>query len=473
MHIEKGRRSADESFWQSVDAAVGANGGLLAAFHEFETAKRIVEHQRQAAELAKAKAQLARWRRAGNATQDEPDEVGPVEFELAAAAVASPDHGQPVVDVALRSTEAYPGYFVEQKDDEVSTVPTRREVFGYAGAGLTSKLPRVVQALEVTRQVGFPDTDTAMLENMDTVIGHYKRTFRRVPPAELYDELLGVRVHAGRLLRPGGPDSTSGKRDFLVMTSWLSNLLALVTCDLKDHAASLVWCADAERWGQAARCPELAGWAAQTRVLLSFYDGHARDAVAQAQRGQSVTPRGTVVHAKLLVQEMRAWARLGDHEKVTDVRRRAEKAIATLSNGTPTRGAFSISLAGDPPYTATSLLLLGRHKEAVEVTRRVIASFYTSRDSEAEDPSGFARTHLILALALAGLRKLDEACAAGSKALDATRLVWPTVVLARRLDRILLHDFAGSTEAREYHERYAAIVGNGPSTSGRSAGPAS
>lgn len=165
---------------------------------------------------------------------------------------------------------------------------------------------------------------------------------------------------------------------------------------------------------------------------------------------------------------MRAWALIGDSDKVSSTRRRAEEAIATLPPHTPTRGTFSIGLADDPPYTATSLLFLGRHKEAVNATRRVIAAFYGSCTGEGrrEHPSGFARTYLILALALAGLGKLDEAYAAGSVALEAPRPVWPVAVLAGKLDRKLMRDFADTAEAGAYHERYVAAMQQNPSGGG-------
>jgi transcriptional regulator with XRE-family HTH domain/tetratricopeptide (TPR) repeat protein len=404
---------------------------------------------------------------AERASAQQPD--GPVQAAEPPIATTSYDQGNS-------------GGFAEGSDREVGTAPTRREVFGYAGAGVTvagfeqvtTRLPRAVQALEATRQLGRSDTDTVALDDLGTVVDHYKQIFPKVPPAELYDELLGVRVYAGRLLGSLDSDAASGNRDLLVLTCWLSNLLALATCDLKDHAASLVWCADVERWSRAAGHPELAGWAAQTRVLLSFYEGQAGAAVAQAQRGQALAPLGTVLHARLLVQEMRAWARLGNAEKVASMRRRAEKAIARLPANAPRGGAFSISLADDPPYTATSLLLLGRHEEAADVTRRIIAVSYGTRTGEAANPSGFARAHLILALSLAGSGRLDETYAAGSTALATARPVWPTMVLARRLDRVLLHDFAGTAEARDYHERYLSAVDESSSISGRGvSGPAS
>ncbi|MBV9447291.1 MAG: hypothetical protein JO345_15520 [Streptosporangiaceae bacterium] len=340
----------------------------------------------------------------------------------------------------------------------------------YLGDARAQELvPRVVRALEVTRHAGI--SELAAPEDLDAVVEHYKQIFRSAPPSELYHEILGVRAHVGTLL-----DSTraaNSHSDLVVMAGWLSNLLALVTHDLHDRAASLVWCADAERRSREAHYPELEGWAAQTRALMSFYDGRAHEAVTHAQRGQQFASLGTVAHAKLVAEEMRAWALIGNSDKVSSTRWRAEKAIAQLPADTPRRGALSISLAEDPPFTATSLLLLGRYQEAVEATRRVIAIFYGSDSDEGrrEHPSGFARTHLILALALAGLGELGEAHAAGCVALDVPRLTWPVAVLAGQLDQTLMRDFTHTAEACAYHERYVAAMQQNPSVGGQPARP--
>jgi hypothetical protein len=106
----------------------------------------------------------------------------------------------------------------------------------------------------------------------------------------------------------------------------------------------------------------------------------------------------------------------------------------------------------------------------VEATRRVIATFYGScTGGGGEHPSGFARTYLVLALALAGLGKLDEAYAAGSVALEAPRLVWPVAVLAGKLNRKLMRDFTGTAEACVYHERYVTALRQNPSVGGQPA----
>jgi len=373
-----------------------------------------------------------------------------------------------------RTLDTIPRSDVGELDDQgVNPVPTRREMFGYIGMGLLASglerigvplpgghppaSPRVLHALEVTRRTAAPNLDYGTVEDLTELVEHYARTFRRTSPVELYGEILGVRAYAGSLL--SSMPTPSEHPDLVIAVGWLSNLLALVTHDLGDHAAALVWCADAERHGQEAGHPELAGWAAQTRVLMAFYDGQAREAVVHARQGQAVAPIGTVAHAKLVAQEMRAWALLGDAQMVRDTRRRAEETIAKLPSETPTQGAFSISLAADPPYTATSLLLLGQLQESAELIRQVIATHYGpgGRDGPGEHPAGFALAHLRLAFALAGLGRLDEAHSAGTTALDTPRPVRPVVVLAGELDRTLTRDFGDTAEARDYHERYAAV----------------
>jgi tetratricopeptide (TPR) repeat protein len=300
------------------------------------------------------------------------------------------------------------------------------------------------------------------VQQLEQGVAHYAAVFRRTLPETLYPDLLGVRLHVGELL--DGPLTLRQHRDLLIIAGWLSNLLGLLCFDLGEHLAAGAWCTDVEKRTQDAAHPELAAWAAQTRVLMAFYGGRAREAVTYAQQGQAFAPLGTVGHAKLVAQEMRAWAQLGDAREVSSARRRAEQAIAKLPAETPTQGAFSISRAGDPPYTATSLLLLGQFQAAEAITRHVITSHYgvDGRNGPGEHPAGFALAHLRLALALAGLGRLDEAQGAGNIALAAPRPVRSVVVLAGELDRTLARSFGDTPEVRDFHERYVTAAGRTP-----------
>jgi hypothetical protein len=215
-----------------------------------------------------------------------------------------------------------------------------------------------------------------------------------------------------------------------------------------------VWCTDSQRRSHEAGNPEPAAWALLTRSMIAYYQGQPRQSLTLAARGRAGVPLGSVVHAKLAAQEMRAAALAGDAARMTEARTHAAKAMARLPAVRPT-GVFSMAAGEDPPYTATSLMLAGDFGEAVTATNRVIQAAYQLESRQrGANPSGYARSLLILGLAQAGNRRLDDAVAAGHEALSGSRLAWPTLVLAGQLDRVLARDFVGCRQAREYHARY-------------------
>ena len=183
---------------------------------------------------------------------------------------------------------------------------------------------------------------------------HYAHVVAVAPSAAVYDELTSARGFAGTLLSRG---ATAGRADLAVTAGWLSSLLAIAATDLGDHAAAVVWCADAARRGREAGHPELAGWAALTRSHIAWYQGDPARSAEAARRGQDETSLGTVAYVKLAAQEMRCLAMLGDTAGMTAARRRAAAAAVRLSPAAARNGAYSVQLADDPPYTATSLLV--------------------------------------------------------------------------------------------------------------------
>jgi hypothetical protein len=89
------------------------------------------------------------------------------------------------------------------------------------------------------------------------------------------------------------------------------------------------------------------------------------------------------------------------------------------------------------------------------MTRRIIDTAYRPQARAPWDqPTNYARTLLILALAAAGLGDLDQAAAAGTAALECGRVVWPTMVLASKLDRALARQFPGAAPRADFHARY-------------------
>jgi transcriptional regulator with XRE-family HTH domain len=308
-----------------------------------------------------------------------------------------------------------------------------------------------VEALQVA-MTGDPAGPDIGADGLAELVLHYAHALAVAPSAAVYGELLSARSFAATLL---GGSSLRQRQDLTVTAGWLSSLLAILAADLGDHAAAVVWCADTERRGRDASYPELLGWAALTRALIAWYQGDPFASAAAARRGHADGQPGTVAHAKLAAQEMRCLAMLGDAAGMADARRRAAAAMARLGPPTPAASVYSVPRAEDPPYTATSLLLAGRYAEAAQMTQRIIDVAYRPQARTPWDqPTNYARTLLILALAAAGLGDLDEAVAAGTAALDGSRLVWPTMVLAGQLDQALARRFPRTGSAADFHARY-------------------
>jgi hypothetical protein len=189
--------------------------------------------------------------------------------------------------------------------------------------------------------------------------------------------------------------------------------------------------------------------------MIAYYRGQSRTSILLSAQGQNIAPIGTVIHAKLAALEMRAAAMAGDSARMTCARRHAAKAMENLSGSAKSTGVFSITAGQDPPYTATSLFLIGHFSEAVSATNRVLQAVYQSQERQpVENPSGYARCLLILGLAQAGAGNLDEATAAGHAALACNRPAWPTMVLAGKLDQALALDYPGSRHAVAYRASY-------------------
>jgi transcriptional regulator with XRE-family HTH domain len=374
--------------------------------------------------------------------------------ELARAAYCNPGHIS-----NLRSGKARPSPQLADTLDrhlgaggKLAAIVTRGAPGRQRGRAIRSSEPsRAVEALQVAMN-GNDDGLEIAEDGLAELVRHYSHIVAVAPSAAVYDEIVSARLFAGMLLDRG---SQARRPELAITTGWLSSLLAISATDLGDHAAALVWCADTERRGREARYPELLGWAALTRSLIAWYQGDLVLSAAAARRGQAGVPDGTVALAKLAAQEMRCLAMAGDAAGMSAARRRAATAMSQLGSSAPTSGIYSVPRAEDPPYTATSLLLAGRHGEAAEMTRRIIETAYSPHIRRPGDqPTNYARTLLILALAAAALGEIDEAAAAGAAALESGRVVWPTMVLARQLDQSLTAKSPGSPHAADFRARY-------------------
>jgi transcriptional regulator with XRE-family HTH domain len=370
--------------------------------------------------------------------------------QLARAAYCNPGHVS-----NLRSGKSRPSpQLAETLDRHLGAAGTLAAIAARSATGRQWGGPRpsrAVEALEVAMSGNGDGIDIAE-DGLAELVRHYAHAVAVAPSEAVYNELVSARSFAGTLLDRGG---RARRSDLAVTAGWLSSLLAISATDLSDHAAAAVWCADTERRGRDAGYPELLGWAALTRSLIAWYQGDPMRSAIASRWGQAEAPSGTVARVRLAAQEMRCLAMLGDIDGMSAARRQAATAMSQLGPSAPVSGIYSLPRAEDPPYTATSLLLAGRHGDAAQMTRRIIATGYSPHTrAPADQPTHYARTLLILALATAGLGEIDEAAAAGAAALEAGHVVWPTIVLAGQLDQTLAASSPGAAHVADYRARY-------------------
>lgn len=435
-------RMPAESFWDRCDEVLAANGVLHAAYQRL-------------AEARAAKDRQARW---------EADLEREVKVDLWRSSVYGIGRDHFSLDLPRGTPGPYAASTVEVNRAPISRLEVLRCLCGNALAtgllgicGRCGLNQRTVSALSIVTPAGDAGLDVAA-DSLDELVEHYSKALYTMPSAEAYRELIAGRTYAARML--GGAATGPRRANLTVSAGWLSNLLAVVTSQQGDHAAALVWCADAERQGHTTDRPELAGWAAVTRATIAFYQGDPHRAAAVASQAQQLVPAGTVPHAKLAAQEMRARAMLGEINAAEKAKRRAAESMQKFAL-TPSGGAgvFSMPVAEDPPYTATSLLFMKRFQEAVYATNRVLDTTYQYvKHGDRQPPTGYARSLLILGLAYAGAGQLDEAAATGRRALSCAPQVWPTMMLAGRLDRALAQKFPDAAPAAQFHWHYSRAL---------------
>jgi tetratricopeptide (TPR) repeat protein len=174
-----------------------------------------------------------------------------------------------------------------------------------------------------------------------------------------------------------------------------------------------------------------------------------RAAIDYARAGREVTRVTSSARVQLGVQEMKAWAYLGDRHEAERAMRRAGNDLAKLPVPKYPEHHFVFDAGKYMFYAANAYQRLGEAKRAEEYAREVIAS------SGTRWPSRTAEAHADLAMALVQLGRADEASAVGIRALSAPRMATSTIGRMAELDEALRGSSDGQA-AREFHDRFLA-----------------
>ncbi len=252
------------------------------------------------------------------------------------------------------------------------------------------------------------------------------------------------------------------------------HLYLAVMSYLRDEVAPLLVCSpgDSTIFTAAAAITEMAGWMAhdagrdevalghfgrsldlvragddrplQAHVLasMSHLQDHLRrpgDAIRLAQAGRDALaggPREPAIEARLLAMEARGRAALRDGDSCVRLLNRAEDTLGAPQDQEPSSWVSAFDEAALANETARCMHYLGDLAEAQRQAARIIELRPASR------PRSRAFGLLMLAGALAGQGKHEEACAAAGEVLDAAPALGSHIVVQQ------LHDLTCQLEPK-------------------------
>lgn len=316
VHIEKGRRSADDRFWRVADETCDAGGALVAEFTALEAAKHSHEQRRHAEAVAAARA------RAVTSTRPAP----------AQWAAPLPDDG-------------FVGHIVDMAADESSRFLAWAE----------------------DENVG-----ELTLEQLHTQVRRISHAYLKAPTEPLFVRTRELRDRAFALL--AGQQRPSHARDLYAAAGWALTVLAWMSVDLgrpdaaEDHAQAAWLCAErAEHNG-------LRAWVRATQHTAAFWQDNFSQAADYAADGlQYATGSAasflTSAYALDLArcgQDEAAWEALRQAWMVADSVEQTDDELA---------GPFTCSFDRASGLWSDTQLTLGAAEAALEHADRAVAAF--------------------------------------------------------------------------------------------------
>lgn len=252
-----------------------------------------------------------------------------------------------------------------------NSATNRRKVLHVFGATTASlSMPADLESIELSRRAEETDLGSRTLEHLQLGIDRIGQEYLRTPLPKVLKEVRSYRQYVGQLLK--GRHTLAEQVRLYNLAAQLSALLAHLSFDLGEHGTTIDAHSDAAlRLAKQVDQRELTAWIRGTQAMTATYQGRPKQAKDFAQAGLSVAPQGSAVTVRLLAQEARARARLGDRAGAENAMARAERAYEGLSEE-PTTSIFSFAHPYLPFYTGTCYIWLKRPKRAEQYAREAV-----------------------------------------------------------------------------------------------------
>ncbi len=332
----------------------------------------------------------------------------------------------------------------------------RREVL--VGAGVSAVAALLAQSAVESAMFGQrweeSDLGPVTLEHLDLAVERFGLSYLHTPPEQLFGQVRECRQWVSSMV--AGRQTLSQRRHLCVVGGWLSGLLGHLALDLGDSAVAHAHCLTAWQLAAESGDTRLGAWVWGTQAMIAFYAGDAVDALRYALAGLDIAPRNSFVHTRLLAQQGRAHARLGDADGVSVAFARAEDAFESVTEKA-SHSIFSFDYPYLPFYAGTSYTALAKPKKAQTFAQQAV----TLCDAAAVNwPVARALARVDLALAAVRQNEPDRACAVTAEALEICATQRPVDLIIRRTGEVVreMQPYQAMPSVRDLRERQANLA---------------
>ncbi len=454
-NVETGRQHVPPGFWKRADTTLHADGALVKAHNEVETA---AWRERRGDAAARS--------RVGLVEQWDPPSRSSLKAALGVSLspVVSGDAASPAVFGSPGSwpdngENDSPHHVTEEAD------PTRRRdalKLGLAASVAPQALQRVLReaaadAMEFTRQSGSSGVGKSALDHLEAVAIELGRAYSTRPAADLFAVARAYRLRVHELIQ-GRHSLTEGRRLY-VYAAWLDGLLAWLTFDLGDLLTAQAFAIDCFEHAAQAGHNELCAWATASMADNARFQNRPDRALSAAAKGVQICPVSHPLAVRLRATAARAHAQLGNRDECEDLLSESRRlwdgmsatAPATLDPGT----LEDYALCAYPATVYLSLRDFGAAKRHAEEA----VAIYEARAQRVDAfPTSGAMSRLYLGIALAEMGQPNEAIGQGVRALNTTRMSHGVRTQAWWLDEVIMRRYPNLPQARQFHEQCRATV---------------
>jgi tetratricopeptide (TPR) repeat protein len=348
--------------------------------------------------------------------------------------------------------------------------PTKRRNLlglGLAATVAPELLQRVLrdaaaEAMEFTRLTSVSSVGKGTLDHLEAIVTDLDRSYATAPAADLFPVARAYRMRVAQLI--GGRHTLREGRELYVYAAWLDDALSWLAYDLGDPRAAEAYAIDCFQHADQAGHDELCAWASDAMNAIATYTNRHAAAVSAARRGITrVSPRHPLA-VRLRAKAARAYAWTGRREDCYQLFNQAETLHDRLPSQAPMRLTIDTGTLAAYAMTANHSSACNRLGDFDDAKKHALAALavHESDMGSSRSPRRETLARIDLAIALAGTEELDEALEHGRRALASPQISDEWVrPHAAGLDKVMMTRYPGSSEAREFRERYRELSRTG------------